>query len=114
VVAFLVGSFFLFEQEGSTIDFGVSIPIIIGAAITSAGLTFAIIGAALKSRQRKAVTGWEELIGNRGTVESWHAGQGSIRIRGEAWSARSDRELKRGDRVRVVRREGLTLMVEPE
>ena len=36
IVAFLVGSVFLFDPEGSTIDFGVSIPIIIGAAMASA------------------------------------------------------------------------------
>ena len=109
LVAFLVGSFFLFEPEGSTIDFGVSIPIIIGAAITSAGLTFVIIGAAMKARQRKAVTGAEEMIGSRGTVVDWQTGRGNIRIHGEIWSARSDKELKSGDSVRVMRREGLTL-----
>jgi membrane-bound serine protease (ClpP class) len=38
LTAFLVGSFFLFEPEGSTIDFGLSFPIILGAAIASAGL----------------------------------------------------------------------------
>jgi membrane-bound serine protease (ClpP class) len=114
LVAFLVGSFFLFEQEGSTIDLGVSMPVIIGAAITSAGLTFVIIGAAMKARQRQAVTGWEEMIGNRGTVVTWHADHGSIRIRGEIWSARSDKELEPGGSVRVVGRDGLTLMVEPE
>jgi membrane-bound serine protease (ClpP class) len=114
LVAFLVGSFFLFEQEGSTIDFGVSIPIIIGAAITTAGLTFVIIGAAMKARQHKTVTGWEQMIGNHGTVVDWQADRGDIRIHGESWSARSDKELKSGDSVRVTRREGLTLIVEPE
>ncbi len=114
LVAFLVGSFFLFEQEGSTIDFGVSIPVIIGAAITSAGLTFVIIGAAMKARQRQTVTGWEQMIGGRGTVVDWQAGSGNIRIHGEIWGARSATELKSGDCVRVTRREGLTLIVEPE
>jgi membrane-bound serine protease (ClpP class) len=114
LVAFIVGSFFLFDPEGSTIDFGVSIPVIIGAAITSAGLTFAVIGAAMKARRRPAVTGAEEMIESRGKVVDWQAGRGNIRVHGEIWSARSDRELKSGDSVRVIRREGLTLIVEPE
>ena len=114
LVAFLVGSFFLFEPEGSTIDFGVSIPIIIGAAITSAGLTFVVLGAALKARQRPVVTGAEEMTDSRGTVVDWQTGHGNIRIHGEIWSARSDKELKSGDSVRVMRREGLTLIVESE
>ena len=114
LVAFLVGSFFLFEPEGSTVDFGVSIPIIIGAAITSAGLTFVVIAAAMKARRRTAVTGAEEMIDSRGTVVDWQTGRGNIRIHGEIWSARSDKELKSGDSVRVTRREGLTLIIEPE
>ena len=114
LAAFLVGAFFLFEPEGSTIDFGVSIPIIIGAAIASAGLSFAVLGAAMKARRRPAATGAEEMIGSRGQVMDWQAGRGNVRVHGEIWSARSDREVKSGDSVRVMRREGLTLIVGPE
>jgi membrane-bound serine protease (ClpP class) len=113
-VAFLVGSFFLFEPEGSTIDFGISIPIIIAAAITCASLTFLVLGAALKARKRPVVTGAEEMINSRGTVVDWQTGRGTIRIHGEIWSARSHKELKSGDSVRVMQREGLTLIVESE
>ncbi|MGA7486067.1 MAG: nodulation protein NfeD, partial [Xanthobacteraceae bacterium] len=114
LVAFLVGAFFLFEPEGSTIDFGVSIPVIAGAAIASAGLTFAVLGAAMRARRRPAVTGAEQMIASRGKVVDWQADRGNVRVRGEIWSARSDKELKSGDAVRVIRREGLTLIVEPE
>ena len=114
LVAFLFGSFFLFEPEGSTIDFGVSIPIVLGAAIASAGLTFFIIGAAIKARRRPAATGAEEMIGSRGRVLDWQTGRGNIRVHGEIWSARGDAELKAGDAVKVTRREGLTLIVEPD
>jgi membrane-bound serine protease (ClpP class) len=114
LAAFLVGSFFLFEPEGSTIDFGVSIPIIISGAFTSAGLTFVIIGAAMKARLRPVVTGAEEMVGSCGQVVEWQDGRGNLRVHGEIWSARSDKELKSGDSARVVRREGLTLIVEPE
>ena len=114
LIAFLVGAFFLFDPEGSTIDFGVSIPVIIGAAAASAGLSFAVLGAAMKARRRPALTGAEEMLTSRGKVVDWQAGRGNIRIRGEIWSARSDAALQPGDSVRVVRRDGLTLIVEPE
>ncbi len=114
LVAFLVGSFFLFEPEGSTIDFGVSIPIIIGAALTCAGLTFVVIAAAMKARRRPPATGAEEMIESRGRVVDWQDGRGKIRVHGEIWGARSGKDLKSGDLVRVVRRDGLTLIVEPE
>jgi membrane-bound serine protease (ClpP class) len=114
LAAFLVGAFFLFEPEGSTIDFGVSVPIIIGAAIASAGLSFAVLGAAMKARRRPAASGAEEMIGSRGQVVDWQGGGGNVRVHGEVWSARSDKELKSGDSIRVIRREGLTLIVKPE
>jgi membrane-bound serine protease (ClpP class) len=114
LAAFLVGAFFLFEPEGSTIDFGVSIPIIIGAAIASAGLSFAVLGAAVKARRQPATTGAEGMIGSHGQVLDWQARRGNVRVHGEVWRARSDKELKSGDAIRVVRREGLTLIVEPK
>jgi membrane-bound serine protease (ClpP class) len=92
LVAFLIGSFFLFEPEGSTIDLGVSIPIVIGAAIASA----------------------EQMIGSPGKVVDWQDGRGNIRVHGEIWSARCDHALKAGDAVKVTQRDGLTLIVEPD
>jgi membrane-bound serine protease (ClpP class) len=114
LAAFLVGAFFLFEPEGSTIDFGVSIPMIVGAAIASAGLSFAVLGAAMKARQRPAATGVEGMIGSRGRVVDWQADRGDVRVHGEIWSARSDKALESGDSVRVTQLDGLTLIVEPE
>ena len=114
LVAFLIGAFFLFEPEGSTINLAVSIPVILGAALTCAGLTFGVIAAAMKARRRPAATGGEEMIASRGRVVDWQGDRGNIRIHGEMWGARSGQDLKAGDPVRVVRREGLTLIVEPE
>jgi membrane-bound serine protease (ClpP class) len=114
LVAFVAGSLFLFDPGDSTIDFRVSLPLIIGAALTSAALTLLVLGAAMKARQRPAATGAEEMLNSRGRVIDWEADRGKIRIHGEVWSARSDKELASGDLVRVLRREGLTLIVEPE
>ena len=58
-------------------------------------------------------TGSEEMIGMRGEVVGWSDVRGSVRVHGEIWSARADRPLHVNDSVRVVGREGLTLIVEP-
>jgi membrane-bound serine protease (ClpP class) len=60
------------------------------------------------------MTGAEQMIASRGQVVDWQNGRGNIRIHGEIWSARGKNELSPGDSVRVLRREGLTLIVEPE
>src|SRR5262249_713203 len=103
---------FLFDPD--VIDFGVSIPIILGAAAASGGLTFFIIGAAVKARERPPPPGAAQMIASLGRVVGWQPERGNTRIYREIWSARSDKELKPGDSVRVLRREGLTLTVEPE
>lgn len=112
LAAFLVGAFFLFEPEGADFDLRVSLPVIIGAAIASAGLSFAILGAAIKARGRPAVVGGDDMLGARGVVLDWRERQGHVRVHGEIWQARSDRDFRDGDTVVVRRREGLTLTVE--
>lgn len=114
LAAFLAGAFFLFEPEGADFDLRVSLPVIAGAAIASAGLTFLIVGAALKARVRPAVPGLDDMLGARGAVIDWKSGYGLVRVRGEIWNARSDKELKEDDAVRVRQRDGLTLIVDPD
>ena len=112
LAAFLIGSIFLFEGPDS-IDLKVSLPLIVGAALTTAALIFGIVGVAVKARRRPATTGSEQLLGSRGEVVTWTDLTGSVRLLGEIWAARSSRRLQPGDAVRVVGREGLTLIVEP-
>jgi membrane-bound serine protease (ClpP class) len=114
LMAFLAGSFFLFEPDGSSIRFGVSLPVIAGAAIAAAGLTFFVIGAAMKTRKRPALTGAEQIVGAQARVVEWRDGTGTVHLYGERWKARGDAALKDGDTVRVAGRDGLTLTVQRE
>jgi membrane-bound serine protease (ClpP class) len=113
VLAFIVGAVFLFEGPGADISYAVSLPLIIGLAAVTAALIFGVIAAALKARKRPTATGAEQLIGSVAQVVDWHSPEGSVRVHGEIWAARSDRTLNPGDSVRVVGRERLTLIVEP-
>jgi membrane-bound serine protease (ClpP class) len=113
LAAFIVGGLFLFEGGDTDIEFAVSRWLVFGSAIATAGMIIAIGGAAWSARKRKPATGSEQLIGTRGEVVSWSDLRGSVRAVGEIWSARSNRPLQVNDIVRVVGREGLTLIVEP-
>ncbi len=113
VIAFVVGALFLFDPGAADIDLTVSIPLIIGAAAATAGLAFFVVGAAMQARRRPPALGPEELVGSVGNVIDWQGSSGKIRLSGEMWNAHSTHPLKPGDTVRVVAREGLTLMVEP-
>lgn len=111
IAAFILGGLFLFDPSEADIQFSVSWPLVIGAAIASAGILIGILGMALGSRRQPVRTGTEELIGSTGEVVAWSGVSGRIRVHGEIWSACSEMELAPGDRVRVVALEGLTLTV---
>ena len=56
------------------------------------------------------------LKGHRGTVVDSLAPQGTVRVRGQTWKARSESStpVPAGAAVRVMARQGLTLMVQPD
>jgi membrane-bound serine protease (ClpP class) len=90
----------------------ISLPLIIGMAATTGLLTFVVVAAAMKSRQRPPMSGGEQMIGARAQVVAWEGQTGSIRLHGEIWNARATAPLQSGDGVRVIGRDGLTLIVE--
>ena len=112
LVAFVGGAIFLFEGAEADFRVGVSPPVIAGAALVTGGLIFGILGAAIRSRRQPKVSGTDELIGLRGVVVDWTGASGRVRVRGELWNARSATSLPPEGEVRVVGREGLTLIVE--
>ena len=108
VVSFVIGSVILIDTDAP--GYGVALPLILSFALFSAFVVILTISLALKARARPVVSGSEELIGARGRVID----EGSVRVHGEVWSARSDVALQSGDNIRVTGRDGLTLLVAPE
>jgi membrane-bound serine protease (ClpP class) len=112
-VAFAFGAYFLFEGAGSDIEIAVSVPLIVGVTLTTAALIFGVGAAAMQAYRRPTTAGAEQMIGAKARVIDWEGETGQVRIEGEVWSARSTRAPAAGSTVRVVGRDGLTLIVEP-
>ncbi len=113
VVAFMFGSVMLIDTDIT--GYGISWSVIVPVGIASALLIFLVGGMALKARQRPVVSGSEELIGSLGEVlEDFDGKDGVARVHGETWRIKSKQPLSRGQKIRVVRMEGLVLIVEPE
>jgi membrane-bound serine protease (ClpP class) len=110
IAAFVVGALMMFPARapGSTLSGGV----VAGAAIGSAVLLLFVLAALLHSRKRPVVTGSEALIGAEGEAVTWQGGEGRVRVKGEIWLARSDASLAAGNRVKIVGRDGLVLLVQ--
>jgi membrane-bound serine protease (ClpP class) len=111
VIAFGIGSFMMFHT--GVPGFELSLAVVIGATAVSAVLLLLVIGMLLRSRKRPIVTGKEALLGAEGEALSWRQEEGSVRVLGEVWRARSAQPLTPGARVKVINREGLVLYVEP-
>ena len=111
-IAFVSGGYFLFDAPSGQIEMRVSMPLLIGSSVASAGLIFLVVGAAIQARKRPTATGAEQLLSEQGTVIDWSGDSGNIRIHGEVWAARGARPLMPGDAVRVTSRDGLVLIIE--
>ncbi len=111
IAAFVTGAIILIDTELP--GFGIPIGLIVGIAITSALLIAAVIGMALKSRKLAVVTGSEQLIGSPGQVIEATPAVAWAYIHGERWQVTSKLPLQRGQKVRVIGRNGLVLEVEP-
>jgi membrane-bound serine protease (ClpP class) len=111
VIAFTIGSLILIDTEQA--GFGISLPLILVVAVSSAFLMVFVIGMALKSRNRPVVSGREEMLSSEGVVVEDFSGDGDIRVHGEIWRARSEHPLKKDQLVEITGREGLVLKVTP-
>jgi len=71
-----------------------------------------VLGKGILAQSRRISFGAEALTGSRGVAVTDIAPEGMVQSSGEQWSARSDEgNIRAGERVEVVGREGLCLLV---
>jgi membrane protein implicated in regulation of membrane protease activity len=86
----------------------------VAAVIVGAGWELATtLGAVWWSQRRAARVGAEALLGQEVVVREACDPLGRVSVRGELWRARCVTPARRGETVRVVGIDGLTLVVEP-
>lgn len=114
LVAFVLGSIMLIDDETDLPGFDIPYALIAGVAVASAGFLVFVLGMLAKSRKRAVVTGREQLIGALGEALEDIDGEGWAHVRGERWKVRASGPLRRGQRLRVTAMKGLVLDVVPE
>jgi membrane-bound serine protease (ClpP class) len=111
IVAFVIGSVMLLDNEVP--GFGIAWQMIAGMAFAASLLMLAIVTFAVRSRRRPVVTGQAGLLHERAeAVESFDR-RGLVRVQGVLWNAVTQVPVQAGQRLRIVRVDGLTLQVEP-
>lgn len=110
LLAMITGSILLF----STANAGLPWLAIFGASFGTAAIFVFVVQAAWRSRLRPVVTGKEGLIGKVGEARTDLKPEGSAWVYGSLWHTVSlDGFIAQGEKVRVIRVEGLTLYVVP-
>lgn len=111
LIAFVIGSVVLFDSGAP----GMSISrALIGAIATvGGGVILGIVYLGTRALRRPPATGVQTMVG--GTVEAQEdiVERGRVRYGGELWNALASAPLRRGQRARIVKVEGLQLWVEP-
>lgn len=113
VVAFAMGAVMLIDSD--TPGFGVPRALIVTLAFVSLAFVLAVATLATRTRRRPLVSGATTLIGEFGEVvevETEAGSEGWAQVHGEHWRVRAGSPLHPGERVRVMRADGLTLEVE--
>jgi membrane-bound serine protease (ClpP class) len=83
-------------------------------ALAVTGMCAFVVRLAVRSPRARPASGREGLVGEIGTVSHELAPSGRVFVHGESWGAVSSAgTIPGGARVRVVRVEGLTLVVAP-
>jgi len=109
VIAFVIGSIILFDDE----NLAVSLPLIGGTAAVAAGFMFWVLNNLARMRRKKVVSGMEYMIGLVGEAMQDFTGEGRVHIEGESWLAKCNEPLKAGQKVRINAVDHLVLQVSP-
>ncbi len=111
VVALVAGSLILFDPDLP--GFGVPGHLVAGIGLASAMAFMGVLWMAARARRQPVTTGNEELVGHLAVAVDDFDGRGQVRIRGEIWQATSTAPASRGEPLRVLAIDGLTLRVAP-
>ena len=112
IIALVISIIVMILLRGyGVVSWGLFISITTAIVVVGALLSIAII----KVYKRRPQVGREAIIGAMGEALTDIKNEGFVLVEGEIWRARprgSEEAIKKGDRIRVVSLDGLTLIVE--
>jgi membrane-bound serine protease (ClpP class) len=111
IVMVIGGSLFLFT--GSGLKPLVDPFLVIGVSALAGTFIWFAAKKSIQAQQAKKHHNIDDLVGQVGEARTDILQEGSILINSELWSARSQDAIPAGEHVRVVKRDGFVLVVEP-
>ena len=114
VASFIIGALVLFNSPGTPKFQQVSLPLVIFVGVFIGAIFAVILGYALRAQRRPVITGQEILAGRSGFATMDIDPTGQVQTGSELWSAEladGSAKINKGDKIEVVRAEGLRLKV---
>jgi membrane-bound serine protease (ClpP class) len=105
----IVGSVYLFPSSGWLPAVNPFVALVV--SVLSAGFLWLAVRKGMQAHHARPLQDLSTLIGKTGQAKTRVEDDGSVQVAGELWSARSEKSIPAGSRVRVVSREGFVLMV---
>jgi membrane-bound serine protease (ClpP class) len=109
IIGVIAGSLYLFPSNGLLPAVNPLLAIIVSLSI--AGFLWLVIRKVVAAHDKRPLQDLQSLIGQIGEAKTRIEEEGSVQVAGELWSARSEKPIMAGSRVRVLGREGFILIV---
>jgi len=110
ILGLVVGSLYLFPGSGWLPAVNPILAVVI--SVLSAGFLWMAVRKGMQAHHAHPLQDLNSLIGQTGQAKTEVFEAGSVQVASELWSARSGKPIPAGSRIRVVSREGFTLIVE--
>ncbi len=108
LIALFLGGLFFIDQTEMAI--GIGLDVLVGTVLSFAACVGLSLWMVMKSRHTPAVN---DVIGLTGKVTQTLNPKGEVLIQGEYWQAQSAQPIRKGQLIRVIKKEGLLLTVSP-
>jgi membrane-bound serine protease (ClpP class) len=105
-----IGSFMVFKSESG--GFAVSPFIAIVVVLLNAPVLWIVVKKIIEAIDTKSVFDAKNILGKIGEARTNIFQDGTVYVMGEEWSARSEVKINKGEKIKVIRKEGLVLWVE--
>ena len=112
ILGLVVGSAYLFPGTGLWPAVNPLLALVISAL--SAGFLWLVVRKGMQAYRARPLQDLGKLVGQVGQARTEVRESGTVQVASELWSARSEKTILAGSRVRVVSREGFILVVERE
>jgi membrane-bound serine protease (ClpP class) len=111
LVCMTLGSIMLIDTpfEFMRVSYSVIFPMV----FTTAAIFAFLVTLVIRAHSRRSSTGMDAFVGLVGAAETDISPDGKIFVHGEIWNAHSAKPIKKGEKVKVLKADGMLLEVEP-